>query len=71
MAQQAGFHSHLKDGAFTAVNLNGPIRTTFVVFTETNQTQPCPRIPQTPPPPPQSYSPSQPCAVIENKFNAY
>ena len=34
MAQQAGFHSHLKDGAFTAVNLNGPIRTTFVVFTE-------------------------------------
>ena len=51
MAQQAGFHSHLKDGAFTAVNLNGPIRTTFVVFTETNQTQPCPRIPQIPPPP--------------------
>ena len=45
MAQQAGFHSHLKDGAFTAVNLSGPIRTTFIVFTETNQTQPCPRIP--------------------------
>ena len=39
------FSSTLKDGAFTAVNLNGPIRTTFVVFTETNQTQPCPRIP--------------------------
>ena len=39
-------HSHLKDGAFTAVNLSGPIRTTFVVLTETNQTQPCPRIPQ-------------------------
>jgi len=39
-------HSHLQDGAFTAVNLNGPIRTTFIVFTETNQTQPGPRIPQ-------------------------
>ena len=47
-------HSHLKDGAFTAVNLNGPIRTTFVVFTETNQTQPCPRIPQIPPPHPRA-----------------
>ena len=44
-------HSHLKDGAFTAVNLSGPIRTTFIVLTETNRHSLAPGFPRFPPPP--------------------